>query len=240
MACFINFAILFLLIPVLVVFLYFRRRFIISSRELKRLEGISRSPIFVHASNTLTGITTIRAANKQELLQKEFYMHLNGFTQAYFALCSLNRWFGIRLDLVLLVYTLILVYSCIMLKDFLGINSGLVGLLLIHNIQLSALFQWTVRQSAEVENLMTSVERIIEYSNIENEEKNIDPKKPEDWPKTGSIEFRDVSYAYDKNLPNVLKNLSLSIESGEKVGIIGRTGKKIISNIMFRSNSGFF
>jgi ATP-binding cassette, subfamily C (CFTR/MRP), member 4 len=226
MACLINFAILFLLIPVLIIFLYFRRRFIISSRELKRLEGISRSPIFVHANNTLIGITTIRAANKQDILQKEFYTYLNGFTQAYFALCSLNRWFGIRLDLVLLAYTLLLVYSCIVLKNFLEINSGLVGLLLIYNIQLSALFQWTVRQSAEVENLMTSVERIIEYSTIENEEKNMRPKKLElDWPRTGSIEFRNVSYAYDTNLPFVLKNLNLSINSGEKVGIIGRTGK---------------
>jgi ATP-binding cassette subfamily C (CFTR/MRP) protein 4 len=72
---------------------------------------------------------------------------------------------------------------------------------------------------------MTSVERIIEYTNIKGENLKDDVKKVDkNWPREGKIEFENVSYAYDVNLPNVLQNITLKINSKEKIGIIGRTG----------------
>ena len=72
---------------------------------------------------------------------------------------------------------------------------------------------------------MTSVERIIEYTNIKGENLKQDIKKVDrNWPSEGKIEFENVSYAYDENLPNVLQNITLKINSKEKIGIIGRTG----------------
>ena len=74
---------------------------------------------------------------------------------------------------------------------------------------------------------MTSVERINEYTNVkvENLKKEENGyKKLKNWPNNGSIELENVSYAYDDNLPNVLHNLTLKINSKEKIGIIGRTG----------------
>ena len=81
---------------------------------------------------------------------------------------------------------------------------------------------------------MTSVERIIEYSNIKGEilkEEINEIKKDKNWPNEGKIEFENVSYAYDDTLPNVLHNLTLKINSKEKIGIIGRLnfkGSKLI------------
>ena len=72
---------------------------------------------------------------------------------------------------------------------------------------------------------MTSIERIVEYTNIKREPLH-DGKRtpPENWPDKGEVIFKNVSLSYDKNLPNVLKNISLRISPAEKIGIVGRTG----------------
>lgn len=91
--------------------------------------------------------------------------------------------------------------------------------------QLFDLFQWGVVLSVYVETLMTSIERIVEYTNIESEPLKIGRRKPPvGWPAKGEIVFKNVSLSYDKNLPNVLKNISLVIHPAEKIGIVGRTG----------------
>lgn len=73
---------------------------------------------------------------------------------------------------------------------------------------------------------MTSIERIVEYTNIPAEPLHTGIRKPpsDQWPHQGEIEFKNVSLSYDKNLPNVLKDINLRIKPAEKVGIVGRTG----------------
>lgn len=100
-----------------------------------------------------------------------------------------------------------------------------MGLLIVYLFQLFDLFQWCVVLSVYVETLMTSIERIVEYTNIESEPLNKGRRNPPaDWPNKGEIVFKNVSLSYDKNLPNVLKNISLTIHPAEKIGIVGRTG----------------
>ena len=84
---------------------------------------------------------------------------------------------------------------------------------------------------------MTAVERVLEYSDLLSEKLSIGEKRPgKDWPKTGEIQFENVSLSYDKNLPVVLKELTFKINSGEKIGIVGRTGagKSSIVQTLFR------
>jgi ABC-type multidrug transport system fused ATPase/permease subunit len=72
---------------------------------------------------------------------------------------------------------------------------------------------------------MTSVERVNEYSTMNGENLKTAILKPFDaWPERGRIAFENVSFAYDKHLPNILKNVSFTINPKEKVGIVGRTG----------------
>lgn len=95
--------------------------------------------------------------------------------------------------------------------------------------------QWGVRQWSETENQMTSVERVLEYSTLEAEPDK-DKKPPRTWPQEGSIEFRTVSMRYASKEPEILKNLSFSIEARSKIGIVGRTGagKSSITSALFR------
>ncbi|KAG8259190.1 Multidrug resistance-associated protein 4 [Homalodisca vitripennis] len=104
---------------------------------------------------------------------------------------------------------------------------GNVGLAITQAIGLTGMFQWGMRQSAELENQMTSVERVLEYTNVEKEpplESAPDKKPPANWPEEGKITFSRVYMTYSPNDPPVLKNLSFTIASKEKVGIVGRTG----------------
>ena len=102
-----------------------------------------------------------------------------------------------------------------------------MGLAISSCITLTGMLQWGVRQSAEVENLMTSVERVMEYSKLDQEAAPTNPEgpvTPADWPRDGVVEFREVYLQYDKTQPPVLKGLNFKTGRHEKVGIVGRTG----------------
>ena len=95
------------------------------------------------------------------------------------------------------------------------------------------MLQWGVRQSTETENLMTSVERLMEYTRLEDEPKT--GKKDKIWPKDNSIVFNSVNFSYN-GVDDVLKNIDLQINPGEKIGIVGRTGagKSSLTTALFR------
>jgi ABC-type multidrug transport system fused ATPase/permease subunit len=66
---------------------------------------------------------------------------------------------------------------------------------------------------------MTSVERIIEYTQISSEHSlKSNKKSPTNWPMKGQIVFKNVSLKYDPNLPEVIKDISLSINPSQKIG----------------------
>lgn len=99
---------------------------------------------------------------------------------------------------------------------------------------LSGLLQWGVRQWAELENSLTSVERLVEYSKVDKESSK--GERPRVWPKRGKIEFKDLELRYVKNVEPILKKLNFTVDPGEKLGIIGRTGagKSSIIYSLFR------
>ncbi|CAF0703150.1 unnamed protein product [Brachionus calyciflorus] len=234
-----NYWIIIPTIPLTFVFIYVRKYFLATSMEIKRIEGIVRSPIYVHVNNTLSGMTIIRAANMEDILKEEFYVHTDYHSRANATFMYVNRWLGVRLDWIATIFTYIALFSCILMKELniLNVSSGDVGIMLVYLLQLVGLFQWTVRQSCEVENLMTSVERVFEYTALDIESLETGKTKPpKDWPSSGEIKFENVSFRYDKNLSAVLSDLNLIINSSEKIGIVGRTGagKSSIIQTLFR------
>ncbi|GBG79802.1 hypothetical protein CBR_g30065 [Chara braunii] len=114
----------------------------------------------------------------------------------------------------------------------------LVGLSLAYGSQLSGLFQWTVRQFTEVENVFVSVERCLEYTDLPQEGGLlIIQRQPEpSWPKQGSIRLENLKVRYHADMEPVLKGISFLIEGGEKCGIVGRTGagKSTLMLALFR------
>ncbi|KTF77599.1 hypothetical protein cypCar_00047250 [Cyprinus carpio] len=118
-----------------------------------------------------------------------------------------------------------------------GMKAGDVGLALSYSVTLMGMFQWGVRQSAEVENMMTSVERVVEYTKLESEAPwETQKRPPPDWPSRGLVTFDKVNFSYSSDGPVVLKNISAMFRPREKVGIVGRTGagKSSLISALFR------
>ncbi|KAG5868529.1 hypothetical protein JTB14_032276 [Gonioctena quinquepunctata] len=220
-----------------IVFYLLRIFYLRTSRNIKRLEGTTRSPVFSHLNASLLGLTTIRAFGAEEILIQEFDNHQDLHSSAWFSFISTSRAFGYWLDLVCIVYITLVTFSFLLIgtEKF----GGNVGLAITQAIGLTGMFQWGMRQSTELENQMTSVERVIEYSSIEHEAEleSAPGKKPrESWPEEGKLEFKHVFLKYFPQDPFVLKDLNFVIQPREKVGIVGRTGagKSSLINAIFQ------
>ncbi|XP_077867141.1 ATP-binding cassette sub-family C member 4-like [Saccoglossus kowalevskii] len=220
-------------VPLALLFLYLRHYFLSTSRNIKRLDGVTRSPVYSHLSASLQGLWTIRAFKAEDIFIREFNAHQDLHTEAWFLHLTGSRWFSIRLDLLCACFVTTVSFSSVLAAE--NLNAGLVGLSLAYAITLMGVFQWCVRQSAEVENQMTAVERVYDYTQLAPEAALHNHCKPEpEWPKHGIITMETMSFKYSEDSPTVLKNIYLCIRAKEKVGIVGRTGagkSSLISSI---------
>ncbi|XP_028519482.1 multidrug resistance-associated protein 4 [Exaiptasia diaphana] len=227
-------------VPMVVGFGYLRNYYLRTSRDIKRLEAINRSPVYSHISASIDGLITIRAFEAEARFISTYYDYLDFHSSSYFLFLTTQRWLGFRLDIICALFMAFSVIgSLVTLETGTAISASVVGLCLIYAKMLTGMFQWCTRQSAEVENLMTSVERVVEYSHLEPESEPSKPALiPEDWPQHGTITAEKVFYSHHKSLPYVLKNLNFDIKPQEKVGIVGRTGagKSSLLGMLFRLN----
>ncbi|KAI3366042.1 hypothetical protein L3Q82_009871, partial [Scortum barcoo] len=222
-------------VPLLLCFLYLRRYFLQTSRDVKRLESTTRSPVFSHLSSSLQGLWTIRAFGAEERFQKAFDAYQDLHSEAWFLFLTTSRWFAVRLDGICSIFVTITTFGCLLLRN--QLDAGSVGLALTYSVTLMGMFQWGVRQSAEVENMMTSVERVVEYTELESEAPwETQKRPPPDWPSKGLVTFDRVSFSYSDNGPLVLQNLKAMFRPKEKVGVVGRTGagKSSLVSALFR------
>lgn len=233
-------ALVWTLLPTTIILLLFYtilQIYLKSAQSIKRLEGTTRSPVFSHMSATLNGISTIRSAGAQQRLIKEFDhfqdVHTSTWSSYLASGCTLGFW----LDFICVLYLAIVIVAFLVI-DSKTIFSGNVGLAISQTLILTGMLQFGVRQTAEVISQMTSVERILQYTHIEREaqwEKGA-RETPKGWPSRGQIQFRNCYMKYTPEDLPVLKNLNVVIQSGWKVGIVGRTGagKSSLISSLFR------
>ncbi|XP_064826807.1 ATP-binding cassette sub-family C member 4-like isoform X3 [Oncorhynchus masou masou] len=234
-------------VPLLIIFLFLRHYFLQTSRDVKRLESTSvcefmyflcsaaRSPVFSHLSSSLQGLWTIRAFRAEERFQNTFDTYQDLHTESWFLFLVTSRWFALRLDGICAAFVTVTAFGCLFLRD--GLEAGAVGLVLSYAVTLLGNFQWTIRQSAEMENMMTSVERVVEYTELESEAPwETQKRPPPEWPSQGLITFDRVSFSYSSDGPVVLKDMKVMFRPKEKVGIVGRTGagKSSLVSVLFR------
>ncbi|ERL84023.1 hypothetical protein D910_01343, partial [Dendroctonus ponderosae] len=194
-----------------------------TSRQLRRIESVSKSPIYSHFGETVTGTHVIRAygqvarfteisENKVDLNQKTMYPSN-----------SSSLWLTVRLETIGNLIILFAALFAVLGKD---LNPALVGLSVSYSMNITNTLNFLVRMISDVETTIVSVERIKEYGEMETEaDWDIPNKKPaETWPENGQLDFKNFSVKYRAGLDLVLKGISFHIKGGEKVGIVGRTG----------------
>ncbi|KAM5298031.1 ATP-binding cassette sub-family C member 12-like isoform 2-T2 [Glossophaga mutica] len=197
-------------------------------QELKKVENISRAPWFSHITSSVQGLGVIHAYGRKEGCISRF-KELNDENSSHLLYfnCAL-RWFALRMDVLMNVVTFIV--ALLVTLSFPAISASSKGLSLSYIIQLSGLLQVCVRTATETQAKFTSVELLREYI-LTCVPESTQPLRvgtcPQDWPSRGEITFRDYRMRYRENTPLVLDGLNLNIQSGQTVGIVGRTGSVV-------------
>ncbi|GAB1300029.1 Multidrug resistance-associated protein 1 [Apodemus speciosus] len=224
--------------PLGLVYFFVQRFYVASSRQLKRLESVSRSPVYSHFSETLLGVSVIRAFEEQERFIRQSDLKVDENQKAYYPSIVANRWLAVRLECVGNCVVLFAALFAVISRH--SLSAGLVGLSVSYSLQITAYLNWLVRMSSEMETNIVAVERLKEYSETEKEApwQIQETAPPSTWPHSGRVEFRDYCLRYREDLDLVLKHINVTIEGGEKVGIVGRTGagKSSLTLGLFRIN----
>ncbi|MBN3264538.1 ATP-binding cassette domain-containing protein [Pectobacterium brasiliense] len=232
------------IIPILWLYSRLLSKFNNASREIKRLVQITQSPLFSHLSETFDGLLTIRTLNQKRYFIRQFDARHDAFQRASRAHELTDRWFSVRVPILSGVISLISAISIFGAARYGWISAGLAGVVLTYLISFWTLLNWSARTFVMVEGNLTSVERLVQLTHLQNEE-TLFGKQHSNQPKNdcqrfplvngngapwkhkvhgAAIEFVSTSVRYAEHLPDVLRNISLRIKPGERVGIIGRTG----------------
>jgi ABC-type multidrug transport system fused ATPase/permease subunit len=216
-----------------VLYIYYQKYYIPTSRDLKRIVNISRSPIFSHLQESLTGVETIRAYKQEDRFQFMHYNNLDFNLKALYLTRSISRWLSVRLQFL----GSVIIFAAAILTIFNNLSPGLAGLVISYSLNVTSSLNWIVRMTVEVELNSTSVERVLEYCDLKPEAAELtETRPPKGWPHEGKVKFNNYSAKYRENLDLVLKDINLDIKPGEKVGIVGRTGagKSTLALAIFR------
>ncbi|XP_077679517.1 ATP-binding cassette sub-family C member 2 isoform X2 [Eretmochelys imbricata] len=224
-----------IIIPLGIFYFFLLRIYVSTSRQLRRLDSVTRSPIYSHFSETVSGLSVIRAYGHQArfLQHNDRIMDIN--QKSVYSWIVSNRWLAIRQEFVGNLVVFFAALLAVITRDSLG--SGIVGLSISSALNITQTLNWLVRMTSELETNIVAVERVHEYTQVENEAPWVtEQRPPPGWPSKGEIQITDYQARYRPGLELVLHGLTCDIGSTEKVGVVGRTGagKSSLTNCLFR------
>ncbi|KAG0272986.1 hypothetical protein BGZ95_011219 [Linnemannia exigua] len=216
-----------------VAYLAVGKKYISTSRELKRLHSVSRSPIYSMFGETLAGLATIRAFSEQSRFMSDLLVKIDDSNRPFYFLWIANRWLSVRSDSIGAIVALS--SGVFILMHPAGIDAGTAGLALTYALEFVALVNFLVREYTQIEMELNAIERITEYTVmpaaiVEGR------RPPAAWPTEGTIEVKDLELKYAPDLETVLRGISFKVESRQKIGVVGRTGsgKSTLALSLFR------
>uniref|UniRef100_A0A4X2K8W1 ATP-binding cassette sub-family C member 6 n=1 Tax=Vombatus ursinus TaxID=29139 RepID=A0A4X2K8W1_VOMUR len=211
-------------LPLMALYIGMQSLYVASSCQLRRLESVSRSPIYSHISETFQGSAVIRAFQSQDQFIVQNDSRIDEHQKASFPRLVADRWLATNMELLgnILIFTA--AFFAVFSKPHL--SPGIVGFSISMALQVTEILHWAVRSWTDLENNIVSVERMRDYTKTPKEAPWTLPHNGigHTWPAMGQIEFRGYSLRYRPELALALRNLTLKIHPWEKVGIVGRTG----------------
>ncbi|KAJ4955109.1 hypothetical protein NE237_011892 [Protea cynaroides] len=228
---------IFLIIPLGWLNIWYRGYFLATSRELTRLDSITKAPVIHHFSESISGVMTVRCFRRQGRFIQENIKRVNLNLSMDFHNNGSNEWLGFRLELIGSIILCISAIFMVFLPSSI-IQPAYVGLTLSYGMSLNGSLFWAIFISCFLENRMVSVERIKQFTIIPSEAawriKDCLPNP--NWPTHGNVDLKDLQVRYRPNTPLVLKGITLSIQGGQKIGVVGRTGsgKSTLIQAFFR------
>uniref|UniRef100_A0A672NH57 ATP binding cassette subfamily C member 8 n=1 Tax=Sinocyclocheilus grahami TaxID=75366 RepID=A0A672NH57_SINGR len=227
------------LLPLAVACYFIQKYFRVASRDLQQLEDSTEMPLLSHYSQTIEGLTTIRAFRHEQRFKKKLLEHTDANNISSLFLMAANRWLEVRMEYIGAFVVLIAAVASISNALCSQLSAGLVGLGLTYALMVSNYLNWIVRNLADMEVQLGCVKRVsgLIHTQPENYDGLMTPAQvPAGWPKYGEIQIKNLSVRYDSSLKPVLRHINSHIRPGQKVGICGRTGsgKSSFSLALFR------
>ncbi|TRY93238.1 hypothetical protein DNTS_014375 [Danionella cerebrum] len=213
-----------IILPLTLLYIFIQRFYVATSCQLRRLESVSRSPIYTHFNETVQGASVIRAFGEQPRFIQLANSRVDHNQTSYFPRFVATRWLAVNLEF--LGNLLVLAAGILSVMGRETLSPGIVGLAVSHCLQVTGILSWIVRAWTDVENNIVSVERVKEYAETAKEAPWTleESSLPTHWPRSGSIGFQEYGLQYRQGLNWALKEISLNVNNREKVGIVGRTG----------------
>ncbi|XP_063163042.1 ATP-binding cassette sub-family C member 2 isoform X2 [Candoia aspera] len=224
-----------IILPLGILYYFILQFYVATSRQLRRLDAVTRSPIYSHFGETVSGLSVIRAFGHQErfLQHNEKIVDIN--QKSVYSWIVSNRWLAVRLELVGNLIVFFAAILAVFAKD--SLDNGIVGLSISSALNVTQTLNWLVRMTSELETNIVAVERVHEYIEVANEAPWVTTQRPpSQWPNNGEITFMDYKVRYRPELGLVLDGIRCDIKGTEKVGVVGRTGagKSSLTNCLFR------
>ena len=224
------------IIPLCIIFIFIHAFFSTASRQLNRLDAICRSPLYAHFTETLNGVSTIRAYGQTARFARENEVRMDRSITPYFFSNVADRWRGTSSET--LGAMVVLIVGLMAVLGFGTLDSAAVGLCVTYALSITQFLNWVLEDACDIEIHILSVERMREYASVKNEApaEVPDSPSPPKWPSRGEVRFSNYSTKYREGLDLVLRDIDCTIRPKEKVGVVGRTGagKSSLTLALFR------
>ncbi|KAH7097252.1 hypothetical protein BKA62DRAFT_751274 [Auriculariales sp. MPI-PUGE-AT-0066] len=196
--------------------------YIRSQLSVKREMSNMRAPVLGHFGAAIAGLTSIRAYGAEDAFMQEVRHRIDAYTRAARSFYNLNRWISVRITLLGGLFSAgLAAYMLYVSKS----DASTTGFSLSLTVAFSGMILWWTRSINEFEVEGNSLERIQQYIDIEQEPKpTVQGKPPAYWPSSGNLVVEHLEARYARDGPLVLKDINFSLKSGERVGVVGRTG----------------
>lgn len=215
---------LLLIVPMSIFYFNIQSRYRSSSRDIKRLSSNLMSPIYTQFTETINGLSTIRAMRANNRFCRDFFAKLEDSICAQLTQSAAQQWLGLRLQLLGAIF----VGGSAFVAVFTSANSSspeLVGLAISYSLSITGMLTGVLNALTETEQEFVAVERVHNYCKLRpeaNADGTQDP--PFGWPVHGVVKFDNVMMKYRDYLQPSLKGMSFQVSPCERIGIVGRTG----------------
>ncbi|KAI9282335.1 P-loop containing nucleoside triphosphate hydrolase protein [Sporodiniella umbellata] len=214
------------LVPMLlvaIVNIYMGVMFVSASREFRRIDSVSRSPLFSHFTETIVGVSTIRAFGVTRQFLQQMLQYIDANSRPFYYTWLVNRWVSVRYAASGAIVNFLT--GAIILYRIDSMNASIAGFCLSFVLLFTDQMFWGIRRYTNLEMAFNAVERVVEFMEIEQEAPAVtDIRPPPNWPTEGGIEVKDLQVRYAADLEPVLQDLNFTVKAQEKVGVVGRTG----------------
>ena len=226
-----------ILLPLTFIYFNIQARYRPASRDLKRIGSVAMSPLYTHYSETLAGVTTIRAMQAVPRFMRENMERLECSLKTNYSGQAASQWLELRLQMIGCVVVTGVAVIAVIEHHIAGANPGLVGLAISYALGITGKLSGLVSSFTETERELVAVERCGQYlRQVQQERTQGTVTSPYNWPSEGVITMKSVAMRYQDHLPRALRGVSLQTKSAEKIGVVGRTGsgKSSLFHCLFR------